>query len=88
MGQEFQIEIYTLDYCTFCKQALMFFAEHNLEFTQHKLDGHDEGAVFEALGKKLCIKDEVTVPQIIVNNVRIGGYSDMMELWEKGKIFR
>ena len=36
------VEIYTLDYCPFCKRALAFLNEHNVNFTQYKIDGDED----------------------------------------------
>ena len=79
------IEIYTLDYCPFCKKAKVFFDERNIPYIEYKLDG-DEEEEFRKLQKKFDIKGEVTVPQIIINGKRIGGYSDLMALYEGGKL--
>ena len=32
------------------------------------------------------IKEEVTVPQIIIDGKRIGGYTDLMAAYENGEI--
>lgn len=87
MSQKDIIEIYTLGYCVYCKKALEFFNEHNLDFVHYPID-NDEEKMFDMLARKYDIAGDVTVPQIILNNKRIGGYSDMMELYEKGKIFQ
>lgn len=79
------IEIYTLDYCPFCKKAKAFFDEKNIQYIEYKLNG-DEDEEFRKLQKKFDIKNEVTVPQIIINGKRIGGYSDLMALYEAGKL--
>lgn len=79
------IEIYTLDYCPFCKKAKAFFDERNIPYIEYKHDG-DEEEEFRKLQKKFDIKGEVTVPQIIINGKRIGGYSDLMALYEGGKL--
>lgn len=79
------IEIYTLDYCPFCKKAKAFFDERNIPYIEYKLDG-DEEEEFRKLQKKFDIKGEVTVPQIIINGKRIGGYSDLMALYEGCKL--
>lgn len=79
------IEIYTLDYCPFCKKAKAFFDEKNIPYVEYKLNG-DEDEEFRKLQKKFDIKNEVTVPQIVINGKRIGGYSDLMMLYEAGKL--
>ena len=79
------VEIYTLDYCPFCKRALAFFNDHNVEFTQIKIDGNDS-EMRKKLGEMYNIKEEVTVPQIIIDGKRIGGYTDLMAAYENGEI--
>lgn len=79
------IEIYTLDYCPFCKKAKAFFDEKNIPYVEYKLNG-DEDEEFRKLQKKYDIKNEVTVPQIVINGKRIGGYSDLTALYEAGKL--
>lgn len=79
------IEIYTLDYCPFCKKAKAFFDEKNIPYVEYKLNGNEDEE-FRKLQKKFDIKNEVTVPQIVINGKRIGGYSDLMALYEAGKL--
>ncbi len=79
------VEIYTVDYCPYCKKALAFLNEHNVEYTQHKID-KDESLWREKLAHMYDIKGEVTVPQIIIDGKRIGGYSDLMEAYNSGCI--
>ena len=79
------VEIYTLDYCPFCKRALAFLNDHNVEFTQIKIDGNDKKKK-KKLGEMYNIKEEVTVPQIIIDGKRIGGYTDLMAAYENGEI--
>lgn len=79
------IEIYTLSYCPYCAAAKRFFDERGMEYTEYQLDGNEDEE-FRKLQKKFNIQNEVTVPQIIVNGKRIGGYTDMMALLEEGKL--
>ncbi|HIS54205.1 TPA: glutaredoxin [Candidatus Galligastranaerophilus gallistercoris] len=79
------IEIYTLSYCPYCAAAKRFFDERGMKYTEYQLDGNEDEE-FRKLQKKFNIQNEVTVPQIIVNGKRIGGYTDMMTLLEEGKL--
>lgn len=79
------IEIYTLSYCPYCAAAKRFFDEREMKYTEYQLDGNEDEE-FRKLQKKFNIQNEVTVPQIIVNGKRIGGYTDMMALLEEGKL--
>lgn len=79
------IEIYTLSYCPYCAAAKRFFDERGMKYTEYQLVGNEDEE-FRKLQKKFNIQNEVTVPQIIVNGKRIGGYTDMMALLEEGKL--
>lgn len=79
------VEIYTLDYCPFCKRALAFLNDHNVNFTQYKIDGND-AEMRKKIGEMYNIKEEVTVPQIIIDGKRIGGYTDLIAAYENGDI--
>ena len=78
------IEIYTLSYCPYCAAAKRFFDERGMKYTEYQLDGN-EYEEFSKKKKKFNIQGEVTVPQIIINNKRIGGYTDMMAKLEAGE---
>lgn len=79
------VEIYTVDYCPWCKKALAFLKEHNVEFTHHRID-EDENTWRKKLGEMFNIKGDVTVPQIIIDGKRIGGFTDLMAAFQKGDI--
>ena len=78
-------KIYTVDYCPYCKAALKFLNEHNVDFEHIKIDD-DEENMRQKLGEKYCIEGEVTVPQIILNGKHIGGYTDMIKKYEQGEL--
>ncbi len=79
------VEIYTLSYCPYCAKAKKFFENKGIKFIEYEIDGNEEEE-FTKLQKKFNIKGEVTVPQIIIDGRRIGGYSDLMELIQNNKI--
>ena len=79
-------KIYTLDYCPYCKRAINFFQENDIDFEQIKIDEHED-FYLKKLKNDFKIRGEVTVPQIISNGVRIGGYSDLVEKLQKGDIY-
>ena len=79
------VEIYTLDYCPFCKRALAFLNDHNVNFTQYKIDGNED-EMRKKLGQQFNIEGEVTVPQIIIDGKRIGGYTDLNADHESGEL--
>ncbi len=78
-------ELYTVDYCPYCKKALAFLKEHNVNFIDHDITANEDEMRPE-LGKKFNIKGDVTVPQIVINGEHVGGYTDMIALYEEGKL--
>lgn len=79
------IEIYTLDYCPYCQKAKFFFNERSIPFTEIPSDDTEE-ETREMLTKKYNLKSLATFPQIIVNGVNIGGYSDLISKYENKEI--
>ena len=77
------VEIYTVDYCPYCKKALAFFDEHNIQYTRHRIDDN-EAQMRKKLGEMYDIKGDVTVPQIIIDGKRIGGYTDLIAAYVNG----
>lgn len=78
-------ELYTVDYCPYCKKALAFLEQHNVDFTDHDITANED-VMRKQLGKKFNISGDVTVPQIVIDGKHIGGYSDMIALYEEGKL--
>ena len=70
------VVIYTLDYCPYCMKAKIFLDEHNVEQEEMRKE----------LTEKYSLKSLATFPQIIVNGVNIGGYSDMVEKYNNKQL--
>ena len=78
-----KVEIFTYDWCPYCKNALEFLDENNIKYSRFDItDNADE--ILPKLKKEYNIEGEVTMPQIIVNGKRIGGYDDMLEIHAAG----
>lgn len=80
-----KVELYTVDYCPYCKKALRFFSENGVSYVNYDITKNEEEMRLK-LGRKYNIKGTVTVPQIIIDGERIGGYSDLIDLYESGKL--
>ena len=80
-----QIEIYTLDYCPYCQKAKFFLKEQGIEYKEISCDDDEENKRIE-LTKKFNLKSLATFPQIIIDGVNIGGYSDLIEKYNSGQI--
>ena len=79
------VKIYTLDYCPYCKAAINFLKDNEVKYRQVRIDDNEKNLRRE-IGKLYKIKGEVTVPQIVIDGNRIGGYTDMIKLVEEGKL--
>lgn len=74
---------YTVDYCPYCKKAKALLQEKGVEFEDIDItDNEDE--MRDKLGK--LTGGRTTVPQIFINNLHVGGYTDLKELDDSGKL--
>lgn len=80
-----KVEIYTLDYCPFCAKAKMFLDEHNVSYVEIPCEDTEEEKRKE-LTEKYNLKSLATFPQIIIDSVNIGGYSDMVDKYNNNQI--
>lgn len=76
-----KVEIYTLDYCPYCMKAKMFLDEHNVEYTEIPCEDKEE-AMRDKLTETFNLKSPATFPQIVIDGIDIGGYSDLIEKYE------
>ncbi len=79
------VEIYTLSYCPYCQKAKYVLKEHNVDFKEIPCDD-DEENIREELTRKYNLKSLATFPQIIIDGINIGGYSDLKQKMESGEI--
>lgn len=80
------IEIYTLPTCPFCKKAKEKLNDNYLDYFEYDIS-HDEEHLREELAKRFKIAGgKATVPQIVINCKHIGGYSELKELIDSGKL--
>ena len=73
-----KIEIYTKDYCPYCKRAKALLLNKGLSFNEYKIDEQPQlrpEMIQRANGGS-------TVPQIFIGGRHIGGCDDMMALVE------
>ncbi|MFW5979289.1 MAG: FAD-dependent oxidoreductase [Halanaerobium sp.] len=79
MSNELKIEVYSKDWCPYCKKAKAFLKSKRLKFTEIDID---EGDNYEVMQERTGNK---TVPQIIINDQSLGGYDDIIALENKGE---
>ena len=80
-----KVEIYTLAYCPYCQKAKYLLKDHGVDFSEIQCDD-DEEKMREELTKKYELKTLATFPQIIIDGINIGGYSDLKQKVESGEI--
>jgi len=74
---------YTVDYCPYCKKAKALLKEKGVDFEDIDItDNEDEMRI--KLGE--MTGGRTTVPQIFINKVHIGGYTDLKALDDAGKL--
>lgn len=77
------IEIFTKDYCGYCRRAKELLEARNLDYDEiditHDPDLAEE--VVERTGRK-------TVPQIFIEGQAVGGYDDLVALDISGELDR
>ncbi len=76
-----EIVVYTKDWCRFCIAAKVWLTLRRLPFTVVNLTGDAAGR--EALAARTGRK---TVPQIFINGVGVGGYTDLRALAARGEL--
>lgn len=79
MSKELNIEVYSKEWCPYCKKAKAFLKSKGLNFTE--IDINEENN-YEMMQKRT---DNKTVPQIIINDQSLGGYDDIIELEKNGE---
>lgn len=75
------VAIYTTPWCPYCHRAKSLLARKGVAFDEIDAEGRPD--LRRWLEKA---SGQHTVPQVFVNNVPIGGYSDMARLDQTGKL--
>lgn len=76
------VKIYTTKVCPYCIRAKALLQSKNVPYEEIMVDPNDE-AVWEEMEKRSGMK---TVPQIFIDGKCVGGYTDIAELDQAGKL--
>ena len=76
-----EVKIYSTNRCTYCANTKRFLVEKNIEFDEINIE--TEGMSREDLEK---ITGGRTVPQIVIDDIHIGGYEDLIALDFEGRL--
>lgn len=79
-----KIDVYTSQTCPYCVKAKKLLQMLKLEYTEHNVDdSFDE--MCKTIGEKFN-KSISTVPQIIINDNYVGGYTDLEAMYKSGEL--
>lgn len=79
------VEIYTLNYCPYCTRAKDLFDNKHIEYKEYDITSNED-KMRNKLTELYNIKTVVTLPQIIINGERIGGFESLKALDESGEL--
>ncbi len=77
--------IYTLDYCPYCKKAEMLLNSKGISYKKIDVTQNEEEHR-KKLGEYYDIQGRVTLPQIIIDGKRIGGFDVLEKLDNSGQL--
>ena len=77
-----KVEIYTWRYCPYCIRAKMLLNDKGVPFVEHKIDG--DHAARSAMSVR--VGGGMTLPQILINDRPIGGYTELSMLESRGEL--
>jgi len=72
------ITMFKADWCGYCKGAIQLLNENNIEFTAIDVDDYN---ISKSKLKEVGIED-FFVPQIFVDGIPIGGFSDLKKIFK------
>lgn len=77
-----KVVIYRTEYCPYCDMAKRLFDSMDVEYEQIDVthDAEARQALLEKTGGKR------TVPQIFINDVSVGGFTDVQALRQSGEL--
>ena len=76
-----KIKIYTKAYCSYCYAAKNLLTKRGLAYEEVALSGD-----FNLEQEMRKLTGGTTVPQILINDTPIGGYTDLIELDRAGEL--
>ena len=77
-----EVIIYSSGWCPYCSGAKRMLDEKSISYQEIRIDQID-GARQEMLDRSGGM---MTVPQIFINDYHVGGYTDMVQLDQQGKL--
>lgn len=80
------IEIFTIPACPFCQKAKALLEDNYLDYIEYDISQNEE-ELRKMLAELYDIPSgRATVPQVVINGKHIGGYSELKEIINSGKL--
>jgi len=76
-----KIEIYTTDHCAYCTRAKMVLDQKGVVYTEINVEKNPQ-----KLEEMVQRSGNRTVPQIFINDQKIGGFDDLWTLEKQNKL--
>lgn len=76
-----KVKVYTTGWCPYCKNAKALLDSKNVSYEEINIE--EKGMSREDLAK---ITGGMSVPQIVINGVPIGGYDNLWALDQQGEL--
>ena len=76
-----KVTIYTREYCSYCERAKSLLDSKGIKFEEIDVTS-DEAKMQEMVERS----GKTSVPEILINDKPIGGYSDLFALEESGEL--
>jgi len=77
-----RIEIYTSRYCPYCIAAKKLLLQRGMRFTEIDVSSDSMGRA----NMETRAKGRMTVPQIFIGSIHVGGYDDLRQLEQTGRL--
>lgn len=76
-----KVEIYTMNFCPYCKRAKALFDSLNIDYTEIDVSNDDK-----KMQELTAQTGSMTVPQIFIDGTFYGGCDDIMALHKTGEL--
>ena len=77
-----KVKIYTKTGCPYCIGATTWFKQNEINYDETVIDNiQDRNSFYKKMNENDEIKEHIrTVPQIFIDDIHIGGYSDLQSI--------
>lgn len=79
---DYNIEVFGRDGCSFCQAAKIFLIQEDVEYTYVDIEDMTPSEYEELMARTIKgIDEKLTIPIIFVDGEYIGGYEDLVEIF-------